>query len=306
MIYYNPNTKEEKSFNNICKLYNSSFPSNIENINGIWFKVYEQNRPQESEEYRIESGEVKLINDKYTKTWNRVPLTDEEKQSLYYTKAEEIVRNQSNIHLNIQEKQYSPLEYATFVKAGLYRHWNISTEYQKGDKIVFDDILYEVQKDVLSTEEFPPIKDVKQTTYRPLFTNIENPEYPSSTLDELKQNKVTRIDEETSNAILSGFDYTINNIKYHFSYDSFDQQNFVDTASMCQLALSGVKGLPTSVTWNSYLEDGTLVQQKFDANSFLELYTSGAIAHKATQMAIGGQRKAAVQLAKTKEELDNI
>ena len=33
MIYYNPNTKEEKSFNNICKLYNSSFPVNIENIN---------------------------------------------------------------------------------------------------------------------------------------------------------------------------------------------------------------------------------------------------------------------------------
>ena len=125
-------------------------------------------------------------------------------------------------------------------------------------------------------------------------------------LEELKEQKIKQIDKETSESILAGFDYTINNIKYHFSYDSFDQQNFVDTASMCQLALSGVKGLPTSVTWNSYLEDGTLVQQEFDANSFLKLYTSGAIAHKATQMAIGGQRKAAVQLAKTKEELDNI
>ena len=93
---------------------------------------------------------------------------------------------------------------------------------------------------------------------------------------------------------------------YHFNYDSFDQQNFADTANMCQLALSGTEGLPTSVTWNSYLEDGTLVRQEFDANGFLKLYTSGAIAHKATQMAIGGQRKAAVQLAKTKEELDNI
>lgn len=129
---------------------------------------------------------------------------------------------------------------------------------------------------------------------------------PEPSLDKLKETKIKQIDNETSNAIVSGFDYTINNIKYHFSYDSFDQQNFVDTASMCQLALSGVEGLPTSVTWNSYLEDGTLVRQEFDANSFLELYTSGAIAHKATQMAIGGQRKAAVQLAKTKEELDNI
>ena len=129
---------------------------------------------------------------------------------------------------------------------------------------------------------------------------------PEPSLEELKEQKIKQIDKETSNAITSGFDYTINNIKYHFSYDSFDQQNFVDTASMCQLALSGAEGLPTSVTWNSYLEDGTLVRQEFDANSFLKLYTSGAIAHKATQMVIGGQRKAAVQLAKTKEELDNI
>ena len=129
---------------------------------------------------------------------------------------------------------------------------------------------------------------------------------PEPSLDELKKIKIKQIDNEASNAITSGFDYIINNTKYHFSYDSFDQQNFADTANMCQLALSGTEGLPTSVTWNSYLEDGTLVQQEFDANSFLKLYTSGAIAHKATQMAIGGQRKAAVQLAKTKEELDNI
>lgn len=129
---------------------------------------------------------------------------------------------------------------------------------------------------------------------------------PEPSLNKLKEEKIKQIDNETSNAIISGFDYIINNTKYHFSYDSFDQQNFVDTTSMCQLALSGAKGLPTSVTWNSYLEDGTLVRQDFDANSFLELYISGAIAHKATQMAIGGQRKAAVQVAKTKEELDNI
>ena len=75
---------------------------------------------------------------------------------------------------------------------------------------------------------------------------------------------------------------------------------------MCQLALSGTEGLPTSVTWNSYLKDGTLVQQEFNAQEFLKLYTSGAMVHKATQMAIGGQRKAAVQSASTKEELDNI
>lgn len=148
-----------------------------------------------------------------------------------------------------------------------------------------------------------PARYMKELGQLPVGALLER---PKRSLEELKIDKLSQIDAETSAAIFAGFDYTINNIKYHFNYDSFDQQNFVDTASMCQLALSGVEGLPTSVTWNSYLEDGTLVQQEFNANSFLELYTSGAIAHKATQMAIGGQRKAAVQLAKTKEELDNI
>ena len=306
MIYYNPNTKEEKSFNNICKLYNSSFPVNIENINNEWFRLYEQNKPQENDEYKIESGEIKLIDGKYTKTWNKIPLTDEEKQSLYYTKSEEIIKNQNNIYNDIQKKQYSPSEYAMFVKAGLYPEWNFNIEYKKGQRIVFDDILYEVQKDVLSIEEFPPIKDIKQTTYRPLFTDIENPEYPNNTLDELKQNKIIQIDKETSDAIFNGFDYVIDDQNYHFSYDALDQQNFADTANMCQLALSGTEGLPTSVTWNSYLEDGTLVQQEFDAQTFLKLYTSGAMVHKATQMTIGGQRKLQVSEAQSKEELDKI
>lgn len=129
---------------------------------------------------------------------------------------------------------------------------------------------------------------------------------PEKSLEELKADKVSQIDAETSAAILAGFDYTINGIPYHFSYDSFDQQNFSDTANMCQLALSGVEGLPSTVTWNSYLEDGTLVQQKFDAQSFLKLYTAGAMVHKATQMEIGGQRKTKVAEAQSKEELDKI
>lgn len=129
---------------------------------------------------------------------------------------------------------------------------------------------------------------------------------PEKSLEELKADKVSQIDQETSNAILAGFDYTINGTSYHFSYDSFDQQNFSDTANMCQLALAGTEGLPSSVAWNSYLPDGTLVQQTFDAQSFLALYTAGAMQHKATQMTIGGQRKAKVWAAQTKEEVEAI
>ena len=131
-------------------------------------------------------------------------------------------------------------------------------------------------------------------------------ERPEKSLEELKAGKVIQIDSETSAAILAGFEYTIDGTPYHFSYDSFDQQNFSDTANMCQLALAGTPGLPTSVVWNSYLPDETLVQQTFDAQSFLALYTAGAMQHKATQMTIGGQRKAKVWAAQTKEEIEAI
>ena len=146
-------------------------------------------------------------------------------------------------------------------------------------------------------EELDPVDGVRRFHIRAV---------PEKSIEELKADKVSQIDAETSAAILAGFDYTIDGTSYHFSYDSFDQQNFSDTANMCQLALAGTSGLPTSVVWNSYLPDGTLVQQTFDAQSFLALYTAGAMQHKATQMTIGGQRKAKVWAAQTKEEIEAI
>lgn len=132
------------------------------------------------------------------------------------------------------------------------------------------------------------------------------PEEEAERLERLKDAKIAQIDAETSAAILAGFDYTVGDTVYHFSYDAFDQQNFSDTANMCQLALAGTEGLPTSVTWNSYLPDGTLVQQTFNAESFLALYTAGAMQHKVTQMMIGGERKAKVRDAETAEEVEAI
>lgn len=132
------------------------------------------------------------------------------------------------------------------------------------------------------------------------------PEEEAERLERLKDAKISQIDAETSAAILAGFAYTVDGTVYHFSYDAFDQQNFSDTANMCQLALAGTEGLPTSVTWNSYLPDGTLVQQTFNAESFLALYTAGAMQHKVTQMMIGGERKAKVRDAETAEEVEVI
>ena len=46
--------------------------------------------------------------------------------------------------------------------------------------------------------------------------------------------------------------HAVDGVSYHFSYDSFDQQNFADTANVALLAQMGGKGLPESVAWNAY------------------------------------------------------
>lgn len=126
--------------------------------------------------------------------------------------------------------------------------------------------------------------------------------------------KLAEIDEHTCRRILQGFYYTVDGATYHFSYDRDDQQNFADTANVALLAQMGGKGLPESVAWNAYKNwqdgKGELVRLTFTAESFLALYTGGAVAHKAARMAEGGARKAALAEAvargATAEELEAI
>lgn len=145
------------------------------------------------------------------------------------------------------------------------------------------------------------------------------PEKPALTLEEARDAAVARIDRETSEAILAGFAYEIDPgtgtpESLHFSYDSFDQQNFADSANVALLSLSvspQAADLPSSVTWNAYREytpetGGELVRLTLDPASFLALYTGGALPHKATQMEIGGQRKAAVAAAETVDAVEAI
>lgn len=131
----------------------------------------------------------------------------------------------------------------------------------------------------------------------------EKPYVP--TLDELKIAKKARIDAETSAAIAAGFDYAVDGVTYHFSYDSFDQQNFADTANVCIMKQAGMPGLPDSVMWNAYtVPDNELERLTFDAPGFLALYAGGAMKHKNGTMQRGGERKAAVEAATTPEEVE--
>lgn len=134
---------------------------------------------------------------------------------------------------------------------------------------------------------------------------------PQQPLAEVRAAALSRIDSATSAAILAGFEYEIEGETLHFSYDSFDQQNFADTANAAMLAMQGVEGVPQAVTWNGWRnhteeEKGELVRLTLDVAAFLALYTGGALVHKATQMEIGGQRKAAIEAAETVEEIEAL
>lgn len=157
------------------------------------------------------------------------------------------------------------------------------------------------------TEELGPLPDGAVT---------ERPEKPAPTLEEVKTDAVKKVDNATSAAILAGFDYETDlgtgvMETLHFSYDSFDQQNFADSANVATLALSGTPGLPEPVTWNAYRDwtvetGGELVRLTLTPATFLELYTVGALTHKSTQMEIGGARKEAVEAAESVEAVDAL
>ena len=137
-----------------------------------------------------------------------------------------------------------------------------------------------------------------------------------NSLENVKARKLSAIDAETSSAIMAGFECeatppdTGTPELLHFSYDSFDQQNFADAAVSMQLATASDGGIPTTTPWNAYRNHtadskGELVILQLSAETFLPIYAA-ALNHKATQMAIGGQRKAAVAAAQTVEDVKAI
>lgn len=315
MTYYNPNTKEEKNIYELASLYNSSFPRNIERINDEWFKLYVQEKPQQDDGYKIEPGEVALVDGKYVKTWKKAPLTAEEIQTEALTTASSLL-NPRLVRSYVQTATFGTTELALFAKAGMFVEWAPDTQYNKGARLVCDGIVYEVQHDVLSVEAQPPFAEGMRTVYRPLYTDSNNPQHVEPTLDEVKVSKLATIDAQTSSAIMAGFECeatppdTNTPELLHFSYDEFDQQNFADAAVSMQLATASDGGIPTTTPWNAYRNHtadskGDLVILQLTAETFLPIYAA-ALNHKATQMAIGGQRKAAVQAAQTKEEVEAI
>lgn len=137
-----------------------------------------------------------------------------------------------------------------------------------------------------------------------------------NSLDNVKARKLASIDAETSAAIMAGFECEVTPPDtgtpelLHFSYDEFDQQNFADAAVSMQLTTASAGVIPTTTPWNAYRNHtvdskGDLVILQLTAETFLPIYAA-ALNHKATKMAEGGQRKAAVVAAQTVEEVKAI
>lgn len=186
--------------------------------------------------------------------------------------------------------------------------WDLSEIILRGDgsyvlkrvDLVLGSGLYHVPNDGEWTDMHNVLADYVKR--HPEVVQDESAKTP--TLEELKAAKKAWIDTETSAAIASGFDYAVGGVTYHFSYDTFDQQNFADTANVCLMKQSGMPGLPDSVTWNAYTPGGELERLTFDAPGFLALYAGGAMKHKNETMQRGGERKAAVEAATTPEEVE--
>lgn len=179
-----------------------------------------------------------------------------------------------------------------------YRPWDDSYV------IIKNSFPYHVPNEGEYVEEWDEVRAYAKA--HPEMVTEEGPYVPPVlTLEETKAGKKRLIDAEISAAILSGFDYAEDGVTYHFSYDAFDQQNFVDTANVCLMKQAGMPGLPDSVMWNAYtVPGGELVRLTFDASGFLSLYTGGAMKHKNETMQRGGERKAAVEAATTTEEVE--
>lgn len=167
MAYYNPNTKEIKSHAEVCALYHSSFPSGTEKIHDTWYKLYEIDQPAPEEGYNFEQGEIQLVDGQYTRPWNKVPWTPEEQESRAMETATSII-NSALIRNFAQTAQFGSGEYQLFATAGLYTDWEAGAQYTKGNRLVCDGVVYEVQQDVLSLENQPPFAEGMLAIYRPI------------------------------------------------------------------------------------------------------------------------------------------
>lgn len=177
MDYYNSKTKEEKTFQEVCMLYRTSFPAGAEVLAGSWYRVHEADLPTPEKGFRFEKGAVQMVDEKYVRHWVKVPLTEDELASVAHAEALSVIAADV-ARAHVQTAAFAATDFELFAKAGLFQAWAPGVQYSKGYRLVCDGVVYEVVNDVLSVENQPPFAQGMLAVYRPLSVDPETGEEP--------------------------------------------------------------------------------------------------------------------------------
>lgn len=117
--------------------------------------------------------------------------------------------------------------------------------------------------------------------------------------EEEKRSKKEVLNKECHDSIVNGFDYAVEGIIYHFSYDVEAQTNFQETYQLFQNnVIDGIK-------WSAKL-DGKSVRLTFDKSGFEKLFYE-SVKHKQSMISkLKDEIEPALSTVSTKEELDVI
>ena len=104
------------------------------------------------------------------------PLTPEEIAEVEYSaaraEASAILTARAQREL-MQEADFTGAEYAIFAKAGLFPAWTVGESYTKGNRVVHEGIVYEVQQPVTAQAHQPPGSTGMLAVYRPISVDAE-------------------------------------------------------------------------------------------------------------------------------------
>jgi hypothetical protein len=134
---------------------------------------------------------------------------------------------------------------------------NYAYDYHEGDAIPEGFHLWEGELPKGSFRNFPKLVIHEDGT-----KEIVEAIHESLILDDYKQKKIDEMDAACKQDIINGFDFTIDNIVYHFSFDQEAQLNFSGANALLS------EGLITSVEWtvklNGVYERILLSKSQFD------------------------------------------
>ena len=83
----------------------------------------------------------------------------------------------------VQAEDFTPAEFATFARAGLFPVWTAGESYVTGDRLVHEGVVYEVQQPVTAQAHQPPGSAGMLAIYRPISADPDTGEEPDGSRD---------------------------------------------------------------------------------------------------------------------------